>query len=408
MVQDDVVFSRNVKDYLDRLPIPLRASCLKLYASGVVEPDLPLHYGFHAVPQITSSCDAQAIMFTREQAMSLLMDQKFLDHQFCDRGYANIDGAIFKSSVARGRTQYIHRPSLCQHIGVTSSLDHEWRHESMSQCFYGEEFDCDSLSDIAVVGYDTYSGLGYLSRDASANLRCHWCAPEHPRFVNRQKTWPCDFNSKPPKDLVDFLRTFKTVLCFENPYWRQLPELIGNCVLVPMYEWFPPTGWEGVKHYICPTRQCYEFVKSCGHSCSHLKWPIDTNRFPFRQRDVCERFVFCHGTGGHSDRKGALILSEAAKMVPHIPLTVFTQTKTIRSGNAKAVAWPRHVAVRDQVRDPNEIYNAGDVLLYPSRFEGLGLPQLEAMSTGMPVISSDVPPVNEHHAWLRVPSIVVP
>jgi glycosyltransferase involved in cell wall biosynthesis len=42
-----------------------------------------------------------------------------------------------------------------------------------------------------------------------------------------------------------------------------------------------------------------------------------------------------------------------------------------------------------------ELYNAADVLLFPSFHEGLGLPVLEAMSCGLPVVTSDAPALRE-------------
>lgn len=37
----------------------------------------------------------------------------------------------------------------------------------------------------------------------------------------------------------------------------------------------------------------------------------------------------------------------------------------------------------------NELYNFADVFIYPSRFEGFGLPPLQAMAAGLPVITSN-------------------
>ncbi len=37
----------------------------------------------------------------------------------------------------------------------------------------------------------------------------------------------------------------------------------------------------------------------------------------------------------------------------------------------------------------NELYNAADVFIYPSRFEGFGLPPLQAMAAGTPVVTSN-------------------
>ena len=41
------------------------------------------------------------------------------------------------------------------------------------------------------------------------------------------------------------------------------------------------------------------------------------------------------------------------------------------------------------------LYNAATLFVYPSIIEGFGLPPLEAMSCGTPIITSDVPPINE-------------
>ncbi len=48
--------------------------------------------------------------------------------------------------------------------------------------------------------------------------------------------------------------------------------------------------------------------------------------------------------------------------------------------------------------DPAELqrlYRAADALVFPSRYEGFGLPPLEAMAASCPVITTDVPVVNE-------------
>ncbi|MHB8553549.1 MAG: glycosyltransferase family 4 protein [Thermoplasmataceae archaeon] len=43
----------------------------------------------------------------------------------------------------------------------------------------------------------------------------------------------------------------------------------------------------------------------------------------------------------------------------------------------------------------NEIYNACDVLLFPSLYEGFGLPIVEAFASGLPVVTSNIPTIQE-------------
>lgn len=41
------------------------------------------------------------------------------------------------------------------------------------------------------------------------------------------------------------------------------------------------------------------------------------------------------------------------------------------------------------------LYNGADVFVYPSRFEGFGLPPAQALAVGIPVVASDIPPIRE-------------
>lgn len=49
----------------------------------------------------------------------------------------------------------------------------------------------------------------------------------------------------------------------------------------------------------------------------------------------------------------------------------------------------------DYTNDIETIYSKHDVLIFPSRYEGFGIVQIEAASCGLPVIASDIPITNE-------------
>ena len=75
----------------------------------------------------------------------------------------------------------------------------------------------------------------------------------------------------------------------------------------------------------------------------------------------------------------------------------------------------RKLGICDAIRHPTRIdddrgladwYNAADVLVFPSLWEGFGWPPLEAMACGTPVVASDIPAIAEvvGNAGLLVPA----
>ncbi|MFN8515747.1 MAG: glycosyltransferase family 4 protein [Thermomicrobiales bacterium] len=54
-----------------------------------------------------------------------------------------------------------------------------------------------------------------------------------------------------------------------------------------------------------------------------------------------------------------------------------------------------HILGRPDPAELQQLYRAADALVFPSRYEGFGLPPLEAMAADCPVITTDVPIVNE-------------
>lgn len=56
-----------------------------------------------------------------------------------------------------------------------------------------------------------------------------------------------------------------------------------------------------------------------------------------------------------------------------------------------------HLKIIERVSEEDKVrlYNSADVSVLPTRYEGFGLPPLEAMAAGCPVIASDIPVVDE-------------
>lgn len=103
-------------------------------------------------------------------------------------------------------------------------------------------------------------------------------------------------------------------------------------------------------------------------------------------------------------RKGFDILARAMPLVrAHYPRASFifvghsplqrAALEEIARENGTADAL--HILGRPDPAELQRLYKAVDALVFPSRYEGFGLPPLEAMAAGCPVITTDVPVVNE-------------
>jgi glycosyltransferase involved in cell wall biosynthesis len=152
---------------------------------------------------------------------------------------------------------------------------------------------------------------------------------------------------------------------------------------------------------IAPTEQCRRLLTewqarlAFGWDLAVIPWPIDVERFSYRQRTRCCRFLFVNGHGGHKGRKGADIVAEAARLAPEARVLVVSQTNDLP-------AFPNNVEVRSAVGDNVDLYAQGDVCIQPSKWEGIGLQLLECQAAGLPLITTDAPPMNEYHALDRI------
>jgi glycosyltransferase involved in cell wall biosynthesis len=64
------------------------------------------------------------------------------------------------------------------------------------------------------------------------------------------------------------------------------------------------------------------------------------------------------------------------------------EIESLASGSVKITGWiPRE--------DLRALYSTALGFIYPSTFEGFGMPVLEAMAAGVPVACSDIPPLRE-------------
>ena len=245
------------------------------------------------------------------------------------------------------------------------------------------------MCQIGLSGFNVASGLGVVNCQLCNYLPItSWFETKHKHFC----TLPFPEKIRTTRDPEEFLQGLDIVLFAENPLLVNLTrakELGKRVVCVMMQEWMPAdlSSWPSqVDLFICPTYHGYLQYKNL-FPCVHFPWPIETDLFPFLQKDECERFLFINGHGGWQDRKGGDIVRKAKTIWPEMPLVVHSQADTNH--------WPATTEVHGPVKNPSDMYAAGDVLIAPHRADGIGLELLEAASSGLPLIATNGQPWNE-------------
>jgi len=103
------------------------------------------------------------------------------------------------------------------------------------------------------------------------------------------------------------------------------------------------------------------------------------------------------GKGGENPRKGTDILVKAFKnIVGYAKLTIHSQVGLNEYSSIEQIIQndPRIEFVEGTYPLPG-LYCLGDVYVYPTRLEGIGLSIPEALACGLPVITTDASPMNE-------------
>lgn len=200
------------------------------------------------------------------------------------------------------------------------------------------------------------------------------------------------------------LEQISTVVTVESPFghdtFRWCHELGVKVVLIVMSEFvdYDSEAYRNVDLYICPTWLAFQ---ECPFDNKvYLKWPIDTTALAFRQRTGPARtFLHTAGGGGMAGRKGTFETLVAFKKAYAIRQDI---RLIVRAQKPLAEIVPNFYELSDgwlTVAGPTdtvpELYAEGDVLLYPSHWDGDALVPREAMACGMAVAVTDVAPINE-------------
>ncbi len=129
----------------------------------------------------------------------------------------------------------------------------------------------------------------------------------------------------------------------------------------------------------------------------YIKW--GTNIDLYKPQNLKHKELTFFHSVGMSLRKGTDILIDAfidGEVYKHAKLIIHTQIPI-----EKNCCYTKHelkkynVKIIEKTVSAPGLYYMGDIYVYPTRLDGLGLTMYEALASGLPLITSDFPPMNE-------------
>lgn len=164
-------------------------------------------------------------------------------------------------------------------------------------------------------------------------------------------------------------------------------------------DYYTENDLENFKIYdflICNTKRHYSVFKGF-NQCYYVPWGTDIDVFKpiFKENNSV---VFFHSVG-MSTRKGTELLINAyidgeiykqSKLLIHSQL----EMKKLFGYDVQDLLKYNIEVIEKTVSAPG-LYHKGDVYVYPTTLDGLGLTIYEALSCGLPVITTDIAPMNE-------------
>jgi len=238
-------------------------------------------------------------------------------------------------------------------------------------------------------------------------------AKDNPIWNNVWVTWDKKsiFRSMHVVNMVDFQKWIESnniELVFFNEQYQWEPVLLCNKLGVKTGAYIDYYTKE-----IVPLFKCYDFlicntkrhysVFSWHPQVFYIPWGTNVNVFKPTAFSVINSncITFFHSAGFSPKRKGTdLVLRAVARIQGNAHFVIHSQKKLKK-------CFPK---LKDTIQDLEDkglltcyektihapgLYHLGDVYVYPSRLEGIGLTIAEALGCGLPVITSDYPPMNE-------------
>lgn len=248
---------------------------------------------------------------------------------------------------------------------------------------------------IGAIGWATNQGLGTLTQMFSEHIGFEKLLLVKSPYKSFPERFPAARTELSSANIDWLLTGIRTLLMFETPTdWSIVAKAKKRgikTVLIPMYECSPAKFSILPDLILCPSLLDFDVFRNEDCQVKYLPIPVDRKRIPFKHRKRAKVFQFNGGHGGLYARNGLTELLAAIPMLKSDAKVIINTQKQLDFVHPKC-----EIRVGN-VKDYSDMWGEGDVFVFPHKFDGLSLPIQEALSNGMPVLSTRIYPFTK---WL--------
>lgn len=152
---------------------------------------------------------------------------------------------------------------------------------------------------------------------------------------------------------------------------------------------------------ICNTKRHFS-VFQWHRGSRYVQWGTDLTLYkPAEQSTEKNNLTLFHSCGMSPYRKGTDLLIRSVKSInENFRLIIHSQVDLLKefpelNEDIKSLINKNKLELVEKTITAPGLYKNGDIYVYPSRLDGLGLTVVEAISCGLGIITTDEPPMNE-------------
>ena len=221
------------------------------------------------------------------------------------------------------------------------------------------------------------------------------------------------------------MKAYGSTYIFKGDFIKWINKTNVDAILFNEQQWFEPVVWVkeiGIKaiayidYYtenllplydiydcvICNTKK-HAFAFRQHKNAVYMKWGTNIDLYKPNEKSKHDKTTFFHSAGMAPIRKGTDIVLRAfynadnrknAKLILHTQVSIARELPQLLDVVHEMEYEGSLEVVEGSIPAPG-LYYRGDIYLYPSRLDGIGLTLMEAIASGLAVITSDNAPMNE-------------